>query len=80
MIEEAAGFISLVRPRRVIPMHYWSPAYKDEWLGYLEEERTGGEWPAEVVRVDGPSYFFLADEDVRATGTIVISLEPAAFP
>ncbi len=39
-IPQAEKFISLINPTRVIPTHYWSQKYLDEFIVYLKEENS----------------------------------------
>ncbi len=39
-IPEAEKFIDLLQPGIVIPMHYWTPEYKEDFLSYLELQNS----------------------------------------
>ena len=41
-IPQAEKFISLLNPKRIIPTHYWSQEYLDEFIAYLEERNDAG--------------------------------------
>ncbi len=41
-IPEAEAFIDLLKPARIIPMHFWSQKYKDDFLDYLRSENNSG--------------------------------------
>jgi len=71
-IHQAVVFLSVLKPKRMIPMHYWSSAYKADFLlsargkGYRVEERPG------------PVY--VLEKSSEASGlTRVIALEPAPY-
>ena len=77
-IPQAEAFIDLLQPGRVIPMHYWSPEYKAEFLSYLEDQNRASGRQYRVERTGGPGYDLTGAEgdenEVR-----IISLDPAAF-
>ncbi|MBU8893820.1 MAG: MBL fold metallo-hydrolase [Bacteroidales bacterium] len=41
-IPQSEKFIRLIKPKRVIPAHYWSQEYLDEFLAYLKEKNYSG--------------------------------------
>ncbi len=41
-IEAAEVFVDLVKPRRIIPMHYWSEEYLQEFCNYLRLQNDSG--------------------------------------
>ena len=41
-IPQAEAFIDLLKPRRVIPMHFWTQTYKDEFFDYLRSQNGQG--------------------------------------
>jgi len=71
-IPQAEAFIDCLQPVRVIPMHYWSPAYKADFLAHLTAQSDKS---YNIVEVDGADYELYADSEV--TLVQVISLEPA---
>ena len=75
-IKEAEAFIRMMRPRRCIPMHYWSEAYKAQFLEYLESFPTSTGTPYTVQRVDGADYEW-TELDPSDPSIRIISLEPA---
>ena len=74
IIPQAAGYIDLLQPRRVIPMHYWSPSIKSEFLDYL---RTSGK-NYQITQVGGSEYEVFISQPAPSA-IEVISLEPAAY-
>jgi L-ascorbate metabolism protein UlaG (beta-lactamase superfamily) len=50
-IPEAEKLIDLLKPRSVVPMHYWSYTYKDEFLNLLEEKTNQGAANYQINRV-----------------------------
>jgi L-ascorbate metabolism protein UlaG (beta-lactamase superfamily) len=78
IIREAEVTVALLQPRRVIPIHYWSPQEKTDFLAYLaaKNEKAGVSYL--VQEVGGAEY------DIWIHGTYVmpiqvISLEPSPF-
>jgi L-ascorbate metabolism protein UlaG (beta-lactamase superfamily) len=61
-IPQAEAFLDLLRPRRAMPMHYWSEAYRDEFLAYLEAQNEPGEKRYRIERIEGPSYVLSGDD------------------
>lgn len=52
IIAQAIDYIDFLQPRQVIPMHYWAPSIKNEFL--LELNSRGKSY--EIVAVEGPEY------------------------
>ncbi|HEX2995341.1 MAG TPA: MBL fold metallo-hydrolase [Anaerolineales bacterium] len=73
-IPQAEKFIDLLQPVRVIPMHYWSPKYKADFLAHLEKQSGK---PYRVVTTGSAEYELRQDRS--AAPIQVISLEPAPF-
>lgn len=73
-IPQAEKFIDLLQPVRVIPMHYWSPEYKVDFLAHLEKQ-SGKSYR---VMTTGSADYELC-QDSRAAPIQVISLEPVPF-
>jgi len=53
-IPEAEMLIDLLQPGMVVPIHYWSPEYKEDFLSYLELQNDTAGKTYEVIRHDGP--------------------------
>jgi L-ascorbate metabolism protein UlaG (beta-lactamase superfamily) len=78
IIKEAEATVALLQPRRVIPIHYWSPQEKGSFLAHLaaQNETVGASY--QVQEVGGAEYdIWIAGADVMPIQ--VISLEPAPF-
>jgi len=75
-IEEAELFIDLLKPKRIIPMHYWSIEYKEEFLSYLDLQNNSG---CNYNILDLPSSEFDIFEDGIVEPVDVISLIPSAY-
>jgi len=75
-IEQAADFIDILNPKRVIPMHYWSENYLQEFLSYLETHNNL-EISYKIQEYDSAVYNLYVSEIVDSTK--VISLERAFF-
>jgi len=72
IVAQAIEYVNFLQPRQVIPIHYWSPAIKSEFLTKL-----GGQ-PYKIVEVDGPQYGIVVSESTTFANT-VISLTPDAY-
>lgn len=77
-IPEAERFIRLLNPKCVVPMHYWSPAYKTEFLNHLETQNVGADSIFAIEAQDGPQVHVKFEGD-REKLIRVISLDPAPF-
>ncbi len=75
-IEEAEFFVDLLKPRRIIPMHYWSTEYKTDFLSYLSMlDSLGSNY--EIVDTTGAKY--IIHENDSPTPVKVISLTRSVF-
>jgi L-ascorbate metabolism protein UlaG (beta-lactamase superfamily) len=75
LISQAEIFLDLLKPKRVIPMHYWTDKYKREFLHHLEESSIQ---EFEIREYKSPQYSLFGTD--THTGVVeVISLEPAAY-
>ena len=77
-IPEAEKFIDLIQPGVVVPMHYWSPEYKEEFLDYLELQNDTAGKSYEVHRLDGPHINVAANDTIHDHIT-VYGLTPLPF-
>lgn len=75
-IPQAEAFLHLLQPRCVIPMHYWSDAYKEQFLAYLGEQNqeSGGHY--RIERVQGADSVL---PPVDSDPVQVLVLTPAAY-
>ncbi len=71
-IPQAEEFIDLLQPKRVIPMHYWSPAYKEEFLGHCRAEYRKH---YSITNIGSSDYDLSVGEEIYQLR--IISLEPA---
>jgi L-ascorbate metabolism protein UlaG (beta-lactamase superfamily) len=76
-IPQAEEFIDWLQPVRVIPMHYWSPAYKADFLAQLNAQNQAAGKHYIVTETGGAEYAVYAGD--KAKPIQVISLEPASF-
>ena len=76
-IPKAELFIDLLQPGYVIPMHYWTPQYKEEWLQYLELQNDTAGKNYEIFRPETFHQDFHIEDSVH-NAVKVISLDP--FP
>ncbi|MBN1780781.1 MBL fold metallo-hydrolase [bacterium] len=75
-IPEAEAFVRLLRPARIIPMHYWSLPYRRQFLDYLKErnETAGGNY--RIIEA-GAAGWSLSASDSGAVPVQVIALDAA---
>ena len=75
-IPQAETFIDLLRPRRVIIMHYWSEAYREAFLDHMREQRDAGK--SYSIRALDAAQITLS-LDGEAHGIEIISLNCGPF-
>lgn len=76
ILTEAAAFVTLLDAQRIVPMHYWSPADKEAFLGIMEGQADSRGRPYRVVTPEDAALVLgnTADE----TGIVeVMGLTPA---
>ncbi len=71
-IPEAEKFISLLKPKRFIPMHYWSHRYKRDFLMYLRSPILNEENYV-IKEISGPSYNLDISENLSPVKVISLS-------
>lgn len=77
-IPEAELFVNILKPRHIIPMHYWTVAYKQEFLDHLTAE-DGTDGKNYNIFESGAARFVLTSDMADAAPVQVISLSPAPF-
>lgn len=72
-LKEAEAFINLLHPKAVIPMHYWSKAYKENFLDFIRDREI-----YQIREILGAKFSFsnLDEDNEKIT---IISLEPAPY-
>jgi L-ascorbate metabolism protein UlaG (beta-lactamase superfamily) len=73
IVDQAADYVGFLRIRKVIPMHYWSPSTKSEFL----TELTSRDKKYTIVNVEGPTYDIFISRPA-ASSIEVISLTPGS--
>ena len=77
-IPQAEEFIDFLKPKRVIPMHYWTTQYKADFLACLENQNQTAGKNYQINRLKAAKYAVSTTD--TSTGPIqIISLEPAPF-
>jgi hypothetical protein len=77
-IRQAEMFLREIRPKRMIPMHYWSEAYRKDFFAYLERQEERGERVYQIEEPKGARYAFSVSDTI--VGPVrVISLDPVVF-
>jgi L-ascorbate metabolism protein UlaG (beta-lactamase superfamily) len=75
IINEAEATVALLQPRRVIPMHYWSPQDKRDFLAHLAAQNETVGTSYQVREIGGAEYeIWINGADVMPIQ--VTSLEP----
>ena len=77
-IPEAEEFIRLLQPRRIIPMHYWSDQYKEDFLVYLEEQNKNSSKKYQIQKFES-SQVIISEMKVDESPIQIISLKPDNF-
>ena len=77
-IPQAEAFIDFLRPKRVIPMHYWSKKCESDFLAYLESQNQSAGKNYRIDRRSGAKYA-VAVSDTATIPIQIISLNPSPF-
>ncbi|MCU0646203.1 MAG: MBL fold metallo-hydrolase [bacterium] len=77
-IQQAEQFIDFIKPKRVIPMHYWSKQYESDFLAYLESQNQAAGKNYQIDRQLGAK-FTVSTSDTSTIPVSVISLNPLPF-
>ncbi len=77
-IAEAEEFIRLIRPKRVIPMHYWSNDYKLGFLDYLREQNRANSGQYKIIEQNSSNYSY-PNTKVQKGKIEVVSLHSGQF-
>ena len=78
IMQPAEAFITLLQPKRMIPMHYWKKEDKQAFLAFLEKQNETSGKNYRILELPGPE-FTLSSSDKDIEPVQVISLEPALF-
>lgn len=62
-IPQAERFIDLLKPDRIIPMHFWSEDYRDDFLAYLKTQNDSGK-RYRIQESDISEYHLFASESI----------------
>jgi len=76
-IPEAEIFVNLLKPRRIIPMHYWTSIYKKMFLDHLEKLNSNPNRNYEIVTASAD--YSLSTDNPDITPVLAISLSPKTF-
>lgn len=69
---QAVSYVDFLRPKRVIPMHYWSPEVKARFLDSLEETNRG----YYIVESDRPDCRIFVTQPTKAIEVISLNAGP----
>jgi len=75
-IPQAIKMVELLEPRVLLPSHFWSEAYKQEFMNEIERVYTKHNKNLQVIHSDGPNYFYRKNgiKDVL----LILDLKPTA--
>ena len=71
-IPQTEAFIDLLKPRIVIPIHYWSQQYKNDFLDYLREQNNTGK-KYEIQESDSSVYELTAVKNADSIQVICLT-------
>ena len=74
-IRQAEIFIRVISPKRITPMHYWSEAYRRDFLTYLERQKQAGQRVYKIEEAESARYAFSVSDTVFGP-VKVITLDP----
>ncbi|UCD24526.1 MAG: hypothetical protein JSW51_01005, partial [Gemmatimonadota bacterium] len=77
IMAEAAEFVKLLDARHVIPMHYWDPQDRDDFLDMLEDAADSRDRAYQVKRFAGPALELRPHREGQAEATAAVGLAPA---
>lgn len=77
-IPQLKQFIEIIHPKTVIPMHYWSNEYKQDFLDYLRNDNFMSETRFKITSSDNSKFIY---DGTTASDTIIhiISISPSDF-
>ena len=77
-IPQLRQFIKIIHPKTVIPMHYWSNEYKQDFLNYLEDNNCMSETMFKITSIDDSKFIY---DGTSASDTIIhiLSISPSDF-
>ena len=77
-IPEAEIFVNVLKPYRIIAMHYWTVQYKTRFFDHLENQNSLHDRNY-VIHDIGSADYSLSSEDPDVLPVQVINLDPAAY-
>ncbi|MEJ2627733.1 MAG: hypothetical protein P8078_04175, partial [bacterium] len=63
-IPQTESFINLLKPKRIIPVHFWTQEYCEKFLQNLENQNSSGK-SYHNIRIGGPQYTLFSSEPVK---------------
>ena len=73
-IPQAESFINIVQPKIIIPMHYWSEAYKKDFFDYLHNQKDK---KYRIVNLNTSEFVYTYRE--KTDSIYVININPSEF-
>jgi hypothetical protein len=74
-IGEAEAFVDLLAPKRIIPMHYWSEEYLQQFIDYLAAQNDSGK-TYHITRLNGSQYEILESDQPQPVEVITLIRSP----
>lgn len=75
-IPQAAKFIRIIEPKTVIPMHYWSDKYKDQFCNYISKTKINDMKECKVIK---NTSVYIYSRSVIEDNITVISISPTDY-
>lgn len=75
-ISQAAEMVRILQPQVVIPMHYWSDEYKQEFIDHMINTYPKDDEIINIIRCESPEYVYRRKR--RNTDLQILDMQPAA--
>ena len=74
-VSRAETFVELLNPKRIVPMHYWSENYLQEFIRYLEDQNNVGK-NYQINEIGEAQYDLYLNENVDPIQVITLIRDP----
>ncbi len=75
-IPQAVKMVQLLEPKVLLPTHFWSEEYKNEFIDEIIRIYKQNEKKLQVINSDDPEYTYIKQDDKN--GLLLLDLKPAA--
>lgn len=76
-IPQLEKFISFLKPKSIIPMHYWSENYKEKLFSYLNHKNQTSGTKYKIIRVNNPFIQYTSKEP--SDSIVIHDIHPSEF-